>query len=135
MAQDGPRHGGDGVSGVHEAGAAKKPADPTFTMVMPGSAEKNSREIRAISPEKTPADPKTGPGAMYAFMGAAVVFLAVVSLVSVIWIGWAGAAMALGFGVLALGFNPEIVATFNRAGERRKLLEERAKEEKEKYEV
>lgn len=118
----------DDVTRIHVAGPgeAKAPA-PTFATVMPGSERRNAAEIKAASPEKEPGDPKTGPGGMYAFMGVCAAALAVMSLVLAIWIGWAGAAMAAGFGVLALAFNPEIVATFNRAGERRRILEERGR--------
>lgn len=110
------------TDGDDDQGALKSPA---LTVVMPGSAEQNAREIKAISPEGLPADPKAGPGALYGFLLLCVLFLSVASLVAVPWIGWAGAAMALGFGVLALFFNPEMVATLNRAGERRHVLENR----------
>lgn len=127
MAQDESGHDDD-VTRIHQAGPGEgKAPDPTFATVMPGSERRNAREIRAISPEKEPADPKTGPGAMYAFMGVCAVSLAAISLVLSLWIGWAGAAMAAAFGVLALAVNPEVVATFNRAGERRRLLEERGR--------
>ena len=63
-------------------------------------------------------------------MGVCAVSLAAISLALSLWIGWAGAAMAAAFGVLALAVNPEVVATFNRAGERRRLLEERGRRER-----
>lgn len=98
---------------------------PAFAVEMPGSAEKNAREIQNISPEGMPADPKAGPGELYRYVLLAIVLLVVLSLALVPFIGWAGAMMGLGFAVLAMAINPSVVNTFRRADERRRVLEHR----------
>ncbi|MEK6701881.1 MAG: hypothetical protein AABZ53_06435 [Planctomycetota bacterium] len=122
---------GDGGAKVALDGVAQEEdaiKSPALTVVMPGSAEQNAQEIKAISPEGRPADPKAGPGALYGFLLLAILLLAVASLASVPWLGWAGAAMGLGFGALALCFNPELAATLSRAAERRHVLENRKRD-------
>lgn len=110
------------------AAAAASPNDAWATVVMPGQTERLAQEIEAESPEGRPADAKAGPAALWGLIGATLVVLATAALVSAFWIGWAGAGLAAGLGLLALVLNPAVGAAVMRAEERKRVLEHKPHE-------
>ena len=102
--------------------------DPATAMVMPGSAEENREKIAAVSPEGRPGDPKSGPGTLYLLLVMAALGVTITVAIIAPWIGWPAAVMTLGFGIFAFAVNPEVFATFQRAKDRREVLDHDARE-------
>ncbi len=97
---------------------ANTDANATFVMPGPDPAEK----IAAISPEGVPADAHAGPAALRSLLLVFVAIIVVAAGVSVIWIGWAGAAVVLVVGLASVLINPAMGATWSRAKERQEII-------------
>lgn len=95
------------------------------TVVMPGRAESVAEEIHDVSPEGSPGDPKAGPGALLAAVGGMALLVVAAAVAMGIWFSWAAGAVVAALGLAAMFFNPVVLATLLRAGERKEVLEHR----------
>lgn len=95
------------------------------TKVISGSAENVAREVRDVSPEGTPGDPKAGPATIRSERYIAVLLVIIAVAASSIWVGWIAAVIALVVGGMALLFNPVMAAAGQRAEDRAEVIERR----------
>ncbi len=99
------------------------PADQVS--VIPGSERSISQDIKDLSPEKMPADAKSGPKALrraMLYLGLAVLLVAVVVGFLVSWP--LGLMMAV-VGLLGVLFDPVMLATFERSKDREQVVQQR----------
>jgi len=99
------------------------------TVTMPGDSVDLEKRIESVGPEGAPADPHSGPGGqlmLLSVMLVAIVLLAV--LIGWYFGGWMAALLALALGLFSMLFNPAVLAIFQRAGDRRQVMENVAQE-------
>lgn len=116
------------IDSIHEtSGDAPATKDENHVFIMPGPAEEIAEEVAAEGVEGRPADVRAGPRMLWGEL-AIVVALVVGSAVALgIWLGWLAGLAGLGFGILALLFNPVVGATLNRAHDRDVVAQRRAR--------
>lgn len=107
------------------------PPDPPSPMKMTieGNAKLIAEEVAAVGPEGRPGDPHAGPGRQVMMIAVAVGVFGAAIVVIGLTASWLAAVAALGFGLLATVLNPVLSAALLRAGDRRRVLEERPPEE------
>ncbi|MBY0262530.1 MAG: hypothetical protein K2Q20_09310 [Phycisphaerales bacterium] len=111
-----------------EAAQAQRQPDPPRpdqVSVMPGTEAAASQDIKNISPDKMPADAKSGPKALrkaMLFLGLGVLLIAVVVGVFVSW--QLGLMMGV-IGLLGVLVDPVMLATYERSKDREQVVEQR----------
>lgn len=92
---------------------------------MPGTEASASQDIKNISPDKMPADAKSGPRTLrkaMMFLGLGVLLIAVVVGLLVSW--QLGLMMGI-IGLLGVLVDPVMLATFERSKDREQVVEQR----------
>lgn len=126
---------GDGPSTIARAGQSQAhershendaherplPSHVPSSVIIPGPAGEIAEEIAEVGPEGRPAeaDAKSGPTTLWWELGGTLVVVLILAAAFGVWRGAAMGLLILGIGLLALAFNPVVIATINRAGDRR----------------
>lgn len=92
--------------------------DEQSVFIMPGPEAEVAEEVAAEGVEGRPADVRAGPRMLRSELAVIVVLLLGASVGLGAWLGWLVGLAFLGFGTLALLFNPVVGATLSRARER-----------------
>jgi hypothetical protein len=116
-----------GLSGFNPAPRTMpsgEPDDRSMPMKMPAPPEQVARDVRRIGVEGRPTDPKSGPGMMrLEMLGLLVLVVAAAGAIG-LWAGWGIGMAVLAIGMLALFFNPVLMAAAVRTSERKQAVEE-----------
>lgn len=106
---------------------AKSPAqteDPSSlaAITIPGDSVDLEKRVESVSPEGPPADPHSGPGGQLLLLSVILLGIVALAILAGWMYGWGAAIVAILLGMLSLVFNPAVLAIFQRAGDRRKVM-------------
>lgn len=102
----------------HEVPSDDADRRESHVFIMPGPREEVAEEVAEIGVEGRPADVRAGPRMLWSELLIAIGLVVAASVAVGIWLGWLAGLSMLGFGTLALVFNPVVGAALNRARDR-----------------